>query len=210
MKLLPQLFQNNRQWANSKTAGDPQFFSRLSESQRPGYLWIGCADSRVPANEVVGLQAGELFVHRNVANLVDHSDLNVLSVVQYAIEVLHVPHVIICGHYQCGGIIAAMGRQSFGLVDNWLMPIRETYQLHRAELESLASAQERVDRLCELNVRRQVENLAHTALAQRAWAKSQPLSIHGWIYNLNDGLLRDMNCTLDSLNQVDPLHHYLV
>jgi len=192
-----QLFDNNRRWAAELTRGDPQFFRRLAEQQAPEYLWIGCADSRVPANEIVGLEPGEIFVHRNVANVVVHTDLNCLSVLQFAVDVLKVRHVLVTGHYGCGGVRAALEDQRHGLVDNWLRHIQDVRDVHEATLAALPP-EERLDRLCELNVGEQVVNVARTTVVQDAWARGQPLSVRGWIYGLKDGLLRDLNACVDS------------
>jgi carbonic anhydrase len=195
---LQTLLDNNRRWAAETTARDPDFFRRLTGQQAPDYLWIGCADSRVPANEIVGLAPGELFVHRNVANLVVHSDLNCLSVLQFAIDVLKVEHVIVCGHYGCGGVAAALHDDRNGLVDNWLRPIRDIARAHEATFDALPVGRARVDRLCELNVIAQVENVSETTIVQDAWAGRQRLAVHGWIYRLDDGLLHDLGTTLSS------------
>lgn len=192
MRVLRTLFENNRRWSEQRKKSDPDFFDRMTAQQRPAYLWIGCSDSRVPANEIIGLEPGELFVHRNVANLVLNSDLNCLSVIQYAVDVLQVRHVIVCGHYGCGGVEAAMQNQKFGLIDNWLRNIKEIYQHHEEELRGISTLQERLNRLCELNVGQQVANLCHTSIVQKAWGRGQPLSVHGWIYGLHDGLLKDL------------------
>jgi carbonic anhydrase len=195
---LQQLFENNRRWAGRMLKQDREFFSRLVDQQAPRFLWIGCADSRVPANEIVGLQPGELFVHRNVANLVHDGDLNCLSVLQYAIDVLRVDHVIVCGHYGCGGVQAVLAANPLGLVDRWLDPIRRLCETHRAVIDALAHDSQKADRLCELNVREQVRQVGRTAPVQEAWRRGQVLSIHGWIYSLNDGLLRDLGCSIDT------------
>ncbi len=198
MRLLPRLFQNNRQWAASMTAQDPEFFIKLSASQSPPFLWIGCADSRVPANEIVGLQPGELFVHRNIANIVHHTDLSCLSVLQYAVEVLRVQHVIVCGHYACGGIRAALqglDGTEFGLIDNWLRTAQDLARRHAAELAELPDEPSRVDRLCELNVMEQAAVVSRTTVMQRAWRSGQQVAVHGWIYHLEDGLLQDLDVT---------------
>jgi carbonic anhydrase len=190
--LLKQLFDNNRAWAAKMTRQDPEFFSRLSAQQAPQYLWIGCADSRVPANEIVGLAPGELFVHRNVANVVVHADLNCLSVLQFAVEVLKVQHVIVCGHYGCGGVRAALRDDRLGLVDNWLRHVQDVRWKHQSELDRLAAEEARHHRLCELNVIEQVTNVSQTTIVRDAWARGQRLEVHGWIYDLHDGLLRDL------------------
>jgi len=205
MKTLPHLFASNRAWAEKMTRHDPEFFARLSRQQAPEYLWIGCADSRVPANEIVGLLPGEMFVHRNVANVVVHTDLNCLSVLQFAVDVLRVRHVIVCGHYGCGGIHAALDRKKHGLIDNWLRHVQDIQEKYGSELEALESAR-RADRLCELNVMEQVRNVARTTVVQDAWARAQPLAIHGWIYDIKDGLLRDLGLTLASSADFDALN----
>jgi carbonic anhydrase len=193
---LMQLKQNNRAWAERKLAGDPDFFKRLEGQQNPDYLWIGCSDSRVPANEVVGLDPGELFVHRNVANLAPPQDANYLSVLQFAIDVLKVKHVLVVGHYGCGGIAAAVDGKRRGLVDHWLHPIREVAHDCKDELAAYANERERLNRLCELNVARQVRNVASDVFVQEAWERGQPLSVHGWVYSLSSGLVTDLNLTV--------------
>jgi carbonic anhydrase len=196
MRTLPHLFENNRAWARHITEHDPQFFASLTAVQSPQYLWIGCSDSRVPANEIVGLKPGELFVHRNVANVVAHSDLNCLSVLQYAVDVLKVGHVIVCGHYGCGGVQAAYQRASLGLIDNWLRHVQDVHAVHAADVDAGADDAARVDRLCELNVIDQARHVAETTIVRDAWRRGQPLAVHGWIYALKDGLLRDLECTM--------------
>jgi carbonic anhydrase len=205
MKILPRLFENNRRWAADRCASDPDFFTRLVGQHTPEFLWIGCADSRVPANEIVGLLPGELFVHRNIANLVIHSDFNCLSVLQYAVDVLKVRHIIVCGHYGCGGVTAAMEDRSHGLVDNWLRPIRDLCRARAAELSRLATDGERLDRLCELNVVQQVMNVGNTTVLQGAWEHDQEVSVHGWIYSICDGLLRDLDVCVSSLGELKSL-----
>jgi carbonic anhydrase len=192
MRVLKELFQNNRAWAADMLRLDPDFFARLARQQAPQYLWIGCSDSRVPANQIVGLLPGEMFVHRNVANLVIHTDLNCLSTIQFAVEVLRVRHVIVCGHYGCGGVLAALRDAKFGLVDNWLRHIQDVRGKHRAQLDALADEAQRHDRLCELNVIEQVVNVSQTTVARDTWRSGQALAVHGWIYGLRDGLLRDL------------------
>jgi carbonic anhydrase len=194
--LLKDLFANNRAWAEKTTRQDPDFFTRLSNQQAPAYMWIGCADSRVPANEIVGLAPGELFVHRNVANIVVHADLNCLSVLQFAVEVLKVKHVIVCGHYGCGGVGAALRDERLGLVDNWLRHVQDVRWKNQTELDGLPTEQKRHDRLCELNVVEQVVNVSQTTVVRDAWSRGQPLSVHGWIYDLHDGLLRDLGVSV--------------
>ena len=196
MCVLQRLFENNRRWSDQRKQLDPDFFTRLAAGQKPIYLWIGCSDSRVPANEVTGLEPGELFVHRNVANLALSSDLNCQSAIQYAVDVLQVRHVIVCGHYGCGGVEAAMRNDRFGLIDDWLRHIKEVYLQHEAELREISTHQERVNRLCELNVGQQVTNLSQTTVVQNAWKRGQPLAIHGWIYSLHDGLLKDLGLSV--------------
>ena len=199
---LSDLFDNNRQWAASRVAQDPQFFTRLSEQQAPAYLWIGCSDSRVPANEIVGLLPGELFVHRNVANLVVHTDLNCLSVLQYAVDVLRVGNVIVCGLYGCGGIRAAHDRAKFGLIDNWLRHVQDVRLKHAALLDAAPDPAAAVDLLCELNVLEQAANVCATTIVQDAWARGQSLTVHSLIYHLGDGLLRDLGLTAASTRDV--------
>ena len=197
MKYLPQLFANNRAWSEHIRAADPNFFETLAKQQSPEYLWIGCSDSRVPANEIVGLMPGEVFVHRNISNLVIHTDMNCLSVIQFAVDVLKVKHVIVCGHYGCGGVKAALEETPHGLIDNWLRDIQETASIYREELSSL-HGEEKIDRLCELNVIEQVRNVAHTTIVQDAWQRGQALTIHGWIYSIKNGLLRDLDVSVSS------------
>jgi carbonic anhydrase len=195
METLEHLFENNRKWSESIRQVQPQFFLELAQQQSPKYLWIGCADSRVPANQIVGLMPGELFVHRNVANLVVHSDLNCLSVMQFAVDILKVRHIIVCGHYGCGGVGAAMRKERLGLSDNWLRHVQDVHQQHEQSLADLPETQA-VDRLCELNVMEQVSNVCRTTIVQDAWTRGQPLSIHGWIYGLHGGLLQDLKVTV--------------
>ncbi len=193
MRTLSSLFANNRAWAARQIASRPDFFTRLSHQQSPEYLWIGCSDSRVPANEIVDLLPGELFVHRNVANLVVHTDLNCLSVLQYAVDVLKVRHVIVCGHYGCGGVRAALDQAKLGLIDNWLRHVQDVHALHRDEVEAAGSDEARFRRLCELNVFAQARHVSETTIVRDAWARGQTLAIHAWIYGLEDGLLRDLD-----------------
>jgi carbonic anhydrase len=195
MRKLRPLFDNNRSWAAEQTRGDPEFFERLLGQQAPEYLWIGCSDSRVPANQIVGLAPGELFVHRNVANVVVHTDLNCLSVLQFAVDVLRVKHVIVCGHYGCGGVLAALRDEKLGLIDNWLRHIQDVGAKHRSQLDSIHEEERRAARLCELNVMEQVSNVADTTVVRDAWRRGQQVSVHGWIYDLHDGLLRDLGVT---------------
>jgi carbonic anhydrase len=192
MPALSHLLRNNRQWAREITARHPNFFEKLSEQQSPRYLWIGCSDSRVPANEIVGLLPGELFVHRNVANVVVHTDLNCLSVLQYAVDVLRVENVIVCGHYGCGGIQAAYRRDALGLIDNWLRHVQDVADRHGPTIDAAGDETARLARLCELNVIDQARNVCQTTIVRDAWARAQPLTVHAWIYSLRDGLLRDL------------------
>jgi carbonic anhydrase len=202
MDPLSDLFASNRAWAAGITARDPSFFERLSRQQNPRYLWIGCADSRVPANEIVGLLPGELFVHRNVANVVVHTDLNCLAVVQYAVDVLRVEHVIVCGHYGCGGVVAAWRAQPLGLIDNWLRHVQDVADRHGQLLASLRDDETRIDRLCALNVLEQAVHVCRTTVVQDAWTRGQPLTVHGVIYRLQDGLLRGLGFTAHSMAAV--------
>ena len=192
---LANLFENNRAWAGQLTDTDPQFFTALAQQQKPKYLWIGCADSRVPANEIVGLPPGQVFVHRNIANVVVHSDLNCLSVIQYAVDVLHIEHIIVTGHYGCGGVAASIDGERHGLIDNWLRHIQDVANQHTVALDAITDSTERINRLCELNVIAQVQNVARTTIVQDAWNRGQAVALHGWVYDLRDGLLRDLNVT---------------
>jgi carbonic anhydrase len=201
--MLEDLKSNNLAWSLRKTEADPQFFKRLEGQQSPEYLWIGCSDSRVPANEIVGLDPGELFVHRNVANLAPPQDANYLSVLQFAVDVIKVKHVMVVGHYGCGGVAAAIDGQRRGLVDHWLHPIREVHAEHRHELDALPTQQDKLNRLCELNVIRQVRNVASDVFVQDAWARGQQLSVHGWVYSLGNGLVTDLNVGISSLEDYE-------
>ena len=204
--MLSDLFDNNRRWAQQVTARNPHFFRSLVAQQSPRYLWIGCSDSRVPANEIVGLAPGELFVHRNVANIVVHSDLNCLSVLQYAVDVLQVEHVIVCGHYGCGGVRAAYAKSSLGLIDNWLRHVRDVHDRHHDVVKGSGSEDAAVNRLCELNVIDQVDHVCQTTIVQDAWRRKQPVAVHGWTYDLRDGLLRDLHCTATGLTESESPH----
>jgi carbonic anhydrase len=206
MKLLNHLFVNNKKWVKSVEAVNKGFFKRLAKQQSPEYLWIGCSDSRVPANEVVGLSPGELFVHRNVANIIGHTDFNCLSVLQFAVEVLKVKHIIVCGHYGCGGVTAALSNQKLGLIDNWLSNIKDIYHRHEEKFNLLKTEVERIDFLCELNVVEQVKNVCHTTIIQDAWDRGQELAVHGWIYGINDGLLKDLNACISAKNQIHEIY----
>jgi len=194
--ILRELFDNNRRWAKSMTQANERFFENLAGQQSPKYLWIGCSDSRVPANEIVGLLPGQIFVHRNVANLVIHTDMNCLSVLQYAVEILQVEHIIVCGHYGCGGITAAVEDQRHGLIDNWLRHVRDVYQRHQRQLDKVQDKATLLRRLCELNAQEQVLNVANTTTIQDAWRRGQSLTIHGWIYDIRDGLIQDLGVSV--------------
>ncbi|MEZ4700530.1 MAG: carbonate dehydratase [Rhodothermales bacterium] len=206
MRTLKKLFENNRSWAREVHFNDPYFFDKLATQQSPEYLWIGCADSRVPANQIVHLLPGELFVHRNIANMVIHTDLNCLSVMQYAVDVLGVKHIIVCGHYGCGGVRAALDNRRLGLIDNWLRHIQDVMYKHEEQLNEMEDYTARFDRLCELNVIEQMLNVCQTTVVQEAWERKQDLSIHGWIYRLTDGLLRDLSVC--ATNQAEVIEVY--
>ncbi|HZI60477.1 MAG TPA: carbonate dehydratase [Pyrinomonadaceae bacterium] len=197
MKDLKRLLDKNREWAEAITASDPEFFQTLAKQQTPKFLWIGCADSRVPATQLIGMVPGEMFVHRNVANVVVHTDFNCLSVMQYAVDVLKVEHIIVCGHHGCGGVKAAMDNSQLGLIDNWLRHVQDVIRDHETELSQITDETKRLDRLCELNVVEQVLNVASTTIVQTAWQRGQELVVHGWIYGLEDGLLRDLGVSID-------------
>jgi carbonic anhydrase len=203
MHPLQALFDNNRTWSQRLRRSDPDFFARLSRQQSPRYLWIGCADSRVPANEIVGLLPGDLFVHRNVANVVVHSDLNCLSVMQFAVDVLKVEHIIVCGHYGCSGVSAALENRRVGLADNWLRHVQDVHNKHQVRVAAFADASRRINHLCELNVIEQVANVCQTTIVGDAWDRGQPLSVHGWVYGLEDGLVRDLLTTVTGHDQAD-------
>ncbi len=199
---IDNLLENNKKWAAEINRTNPEFFPILSQQQKPEYLWIGCSDSRVPANEIVGMLPGEIFVHRNVANLVIHTDLNCLSVVQFAVEVLKVKHIIVCGHYGCGGVAAAVDGKDHGLIDNWIMSIKELYYKNKSEIDGINSKEERINRLCEMNVIQQVKNLCHTTIIQGAWKSGQELFVHGCVYSIKDGILHDLDVRMDSADQL--------
>ena len=205
---LSDLLNNNQYWAQSLTARDPDYFPRLSKAQSPKYLWIGCSDSRVPANEVVGVMPGELFVHRNVANMVVSTDMNLLSVLQFAVDVLRVEHIIVCGHYGCGGVKAALSQQEYGLIDNWLRPLKGMRYQYREAFEGLTDKEE-FDLLCQINVKRQVTNVCHTTLVQNAWYQGRQLSVHGWIYDMNSGLIEDLGVSISNAQQLASAFIYL-
>jgi carbonic anhydrase len=196
MHVLSHLLQNNRAWAADMTRQDPQFFARLSRQQAPEYLWIGCSDSRVPANQIVGLLPGEMFVHRNVANVVVHTDLNCLSTIQFAVEVLRIGHIIVCGHYGCSGVRAALRDEKLGLSDNWLRHVQDVRWKHQPQIDALQTEAQRHNRLCELNVVEQVVNVSQTTVVRDAWARGQVLAVHGWVYDIQDGLLRDLGMSV--------------
>ena len=198
---LSDLLNNNQYWAQSLTARDPDYFPRLSKAQSPKYLWIGCSDSRVPANEVVGVMPGELFVHRNVANMVVSTDMNLLSVLQFAVDVLRVEHIIVCGHYGCGGVKAALSQQEYGLIDNWLRPLKGMRYQYREAFEGLTDKEE-LDLLCQINVKRQVTNVCHTTIVQNARYQGRQLSVHGWIYDMNSGLIEDLGVSISNAQQL--------
>ncbi|MCP4325743.1 MAG: carbonate dehydratase [Alteromonadales bacterium] len=198
MTTIKHLFDNNKKWADGVNQKDPNFFKGLSQQQAPKYLWIGCSDSRVPANELLGMQPGEVFVHRNIANQVIHTDLNCLSVIQYAVEILKVKDIIVCGHYCCGGIGAAFHDESYGLIDNWLRHIQNVYRFHKKQIDTLVNEQEKINLLCELNVIEQVANVCNTTVLRNAWNTNQDVTVHGLVYNLHDGILKDLNVSTSS------------
>lgn len=201
MNSLKHLFDNNLAWANKLKEENPDFFSQLSKQQAPEYLWIGCSDSRVPANQIVNLPPGEVFVHRNIANVVVHTDLNCLSVIQFSVDILKVKHIIVCGHYGCGGIKAALERDDHGLIDNWLRHIKDVARFNAAELEGLPH-QEKMDKLCELNVLEQVSNVCNSSIVQKAWNNGADLTVHGWIYGIDNGILKDLDSCISSVEQL--------
>jgi carbonic anhydrase len=201
MRSLSHLIENNRAWSERLRRSDPEFFTRLSRQQRPRYLWIGCADSRVPANDIVGLLPGELFVHRNIANVVVHTDLNCLSVLQFAVDVLNIEHIIVCGHYGCSGVSAALQNQRVGLADNWLRHVQDVHSKHDARVAVMPDTPHRIDRLCELNVIEQVANVCQTTIVRDAWEHGKELAVHGWVYGLKDGLVRDLGSTVTKTDE---------
>ena len=206
MRFLKELLDKNKQWSEKIKQADPDFFTKLSKQQNPEYLWIGCSDSRVPATEIVGMMPGEIFVHRNIANVVVHTDLNCLSVIQYAVDVLKIKHIIVCGHYGCGGIKAAMDNQEHGLIDNWLRNIKDVYRLYQKQFDAIESKEERINLLCELNVIEQVYNICHTTIVQNAWKAGQSLAVHGWIYSIQDGILKDLNVCITNKDEIARIH----
>ncbi len=206
MSDLDPLFDNNRRWVSECLLDDPDYFSRLAALQAPKYLWIGCSDSRVPANQIIGLMPGEVFVHRNIANLVVHTDMNALSVIQFAVQYLKIEHIIVCGHYGCGGVRAAYENNQLGLLDNWLRNIKDIYHAHSEELEAIADPQQKMNRLCEINVMEQVSNVCHTTFVQNAWTNGHKLSVHGIIYDIHNGLLRDLSIRVNGAAQIDDIY----
>ncbi|MBX2906322.1 MAG: carbonate dehydratase [Taibaiella sp.] len=202
------LFENNKKWVAEMTQQDPNYFLDLAKGQTPEYLWIGCSDSRVPANEITGTKPGEMFVHRNIANMVVHNDLNLLSVLAYAVDVLKVKHIIVCGHYGCGGVEAAMGNKQFGLIDNWLRNIKEVYRTHTEELSAIDDRKERLRRFVELNVAEQVLDLGKTTIVQNAWQRDQPLHIHGWVYDIADGIVKDLGVTFRDADELPEVFRF--
>ena len=206
-KSIKNLLENNKNWGASKLAIDPSYFEKLSNSQNPEYLWIGCSDSRVPANQITGTLPGDIFVHRNIANMVVHSDMNMLSVLSYAVEVLKVKHIIVCGHYGCGGVIAAMENKQFGLIDNWLRHIKDVYRYHHKELDAIADKTQRARRFVEVNVMEQVHDLCKTSIVQNAWKNKQPLHVHGWVYDIHDGIIKDLNVSFTCTKDLHKVYH---
>lgn len=206
MRDLKILFENNRKWVEKKTCENAGYFKHLAQAQDPLYLWFGCSDSRVPANEIVGLEPGELFVSRNVANVFPHTDFNCLSVLEYGVQILNVQHVIVCGHYGCGGVKAAMEDNHLGLVDNWLRHIRDVYAAHKSELDAILDRKKRFERLVQLNVLQQVLNICHTTIVQEAWARKQKVAVHGWVYNMETGKLEDLNCCYSASEQLESIY----
>jgi len=209
MNEIEAALRGNREWSRYMTEKEPDFFQKLARQQAPDFLWIGCSDSRVPANQIVGMLPGQIFVHRNVANIVYPSDLNCLSVIEYAVDVLKVRHIIVCGHYGCGGVRAALDNQVHGLIDNWLTRIKDIYVRHAIEIDALDSTEKRVNRMCELNVIDQVKAVTHTTIVQDAWARGQQLSVHGWVYGLDNGLVNDLGIHVDNPSQVPPPFRFI-
>ena len=206
-KSYTRLLDNNKKWVAEQLSIDPAYFDRLSKGQAPEYLWIGCSDSRVPANTITGTDPGEMFVHRNIANMVVHSDMNMLSVLSYAVEVLKVKHIIVCGHYGCGGVLAAMGNQQVGLIDNWLRHIKDVYRYHHHELDAITDEVARGRRFVEVNVMEQVHDLGKTSIVQNAWKKEQPLHLHGWVYDINDGIIKDLGVNFTNTDDLHSVYH---
>ena len=200
------ILDNNKKWVENKLAISPNYFKNLAEGQNPPLLWIGCSDSRVPANEIIGAEPGEVFVHRNIANMVLHTDMNMLSVLDYAVNALKVKHVIVCGHYGCGGVKAAMGNNSIGIIDNWIRHIKDVYRFHQDELDAIENEKERFNKFIEINVKEQVMNLAKTSIVQNAWKNGQELSLHGWVYGLNDGYVTDLGVNFSCDKDLDDVY----
>ena len=207
-KTYKKLLHGNKIWVKKMLGQDPLYFKKLAAGQKPPVLWIGCADSRVPANEITGTEPGDIFVHRNIANMVVHTDMNMLSVLDYAVNVLEVKHIIVCGHYGCGGVIAAMGNKQYGLIDNWIRHIKDVYRLHRMELDSIEDQAIRTNRFVELNVMEQVFDLSQTSIVQNAWNTGQPLQIHGWVYDLNDGIIKDLGVNFSNTKDLHDVYHF--
>lgn len=207
VKPIDKLIENNRKWAADVVKDDPEFFSRLSNTQKPDFLWIGCSDSRVPADRITGTQPGEIFVHRNIANMVIHTDMNLLAVLEYAVDHLNVSHIIVCGHYGCGGVKAAMTRHNYDLINKWIRNIKDVYRMHRDKIDYQTKPEERLNKLIELNVEEQVMNLAKTSIVQRAWKSKKSPEIHGWVYSLEDGLIKEL-CTVTHKDHLDPLYEF--
>ncbi len=207
-KSYKRLIENNKNWVADQLQLDPDFFEKLSKGQSPEYLWIGCSDSRVPAESITGTDPGEMFVHRNIANMVVHSDMNMLSVLSYAVDVLKVKHIIVCGHYGCGGVMAAMKNQQFGLIDNWLRHIKDVYRYHHKELDAIENEDLRARRLVEVNVQEQVHDLGKTSIVQNAWKREQPLHLHGWVYDIHDGLINDLGVTFTCTKDLHNVYHF--
>ena len=206
-KSIKNLLENNKNWVAKQLAIDPAYFDKLSNSQNPEYLWIGCSDSRVPANQITGTLPGDIFVHRNIANMVVHSDMNMLSVLSYAVEVLKVKHIIVCGHYGCGGVQAAMENKQFGLIDNWLRHIKDVYRYHHKELDAIEDTTQRARRFVEVNVMEQVHDLCKTSIVQNAWKNKQPLHVHGWVYDIHDGIIKDLNVSFTCTKDLHKVYH---
>ncbi|HQW82850.1 MAG TPA: carbonate dehydratase [Ferruginibacter sp.] len=207
-KSYKKLLNNNKKWVAEQLKFDPNFFKDLAHGQTPEYLWIGCSDSRVPANAITGTKPGEMFVHRNIANMVVHSDMNLLSVLSYAVEVLKVKHVIVCGHYGCGGVLAAMGNKQFGLIDNWLRHIKDVYRIHHSELDAIEDKKEKANKFVELNVMEQVLDLGKTSIVQNAWKHKQPLHLHGWVYDIHDGIINDLEVTIRGIKDLHSIYRF--
>lgn len=207
-EIFDKIFINNKQWVQEKLDQDPQYFKKLSLGQKPPILWIGCSDSRVPANEITGTQPGEIFVHRNIANMVIHTDMSMLSVLDYAVNVLKVKHIIVCGHYGCGGVIAAMDNREVGLIDNWLRHIKDVYRLHKDEVDAITDEEEKMRRMVELNVEEQVFDLVKTSIVQKAWKKDQPLYVHGLVYDVSNGILKDLDVTVSNNSHLDTVYKF--